>query len=182
METITHLHVFDFDETLVRAPSFAAKKQVESKDLKFAGPYDFYDHPKSLCEDSYNLQLISPIYAAWQQASRLEDNYTSLVTHRVSSLEQTVKSVLSKRGITMDRYFFLGRVKEKIVVLNEMIGLFPNLKEVSVYEDSIQQLDRYQTYFNYRDGITAKLYFVDKSRVYRIQGFGLSNEQQIRLI
>lgn len=182
MEAITHLHVFDFDETIVRAPSFAAKKQVESGDLKFSGPYDFYDHPKSLCEDSYNIQLISPIHAAWEEARRLENSYCILVTHRVASLENTVKEILRRRGVEMDRYFFLGRVKEKIEVLNEMIDHFPNLKEVSVYEDSIQQLDKYQTYFNYRESVTSKLYFVDKSRVYRLSSFHLSNEQKIRLI
>lgn len=182
MEAITHLHVFDFDETIVRTPSFAAKKQVESDDIKFEKPYDFYDHPKSLCEDSYNIQLISPIYDAWKQASRLENSYCILATHRVASLEKEVKAVLSLRGVEMDRYFFLGRVKEKIEVLNEMIDHFPNLTAVSIYEDSIQQLDRYQTYLNYRESLTGNMYFVDKSKVYRLNSFNLSNEQKIRLI
>jgi hypothetical protein len=182
METITELHVFDFDETIVRMPSFTGKKQVETDDLKFDHPYDFYDHPESLSESAYHIQLISPVYEAWQRASRLETCYTILVTHRVKSLEKEVKAVLDARGVEFNEYFFLGRVREKIEILNEVLEKLPNVKEVSIYEDSIQQLHRYQTYLEYREDISFKLHMVDKSKVYQIDPFTVRNEKKIRLV
>jgi hypothetical protein len=76
----------------------------------------------------------------------------------------------------------LGRVREKIEILNEVLEKLPNVKEVSIYEDSIQQLHRYQTYLEYREDISFKLHMVDKSKVYQIDPFTVRNEKKIRLV
>ena len=182
MENITSLHIFDFDETLVRAPSYTAKKTSETEDLQFRDPYHFYDHPNSICEDIHHIQIISPVRDSLDRAKSKEGSYSILVTHRVKELENEVKMILHRRGIDFDAYFFLGRASEKIEIAHRYIQEFPNLTHVEIYEDSVQQIDKYQKYFRLHERIKLDTYIVDKSRMYHIGDIHLTNEQQIHLL
>lgn len=192
MERITTLQIFDFDETLVRAPSYTSKKQVESDQLKFGSPYEFYDHPKSLCENTHNIQLISPVYDAWRRGSDDSATFSALITHRVKSLSAEVGEILKNRAISFGSMFFLGREKNKTEIAEELLNTFPNLEKIEIYEDSIQQIFLYQTFFSrennkriWRDGLSkleVAVYIVDKSRVFKIEDLKLTDEKKIKLI
>lgn len=178
------LLVFDFDETIVRVPNFSAKVHVEEPDLQFDEAYDFYDHHKSLCERSYNIQLVSPVYEAWRRGMDSGEAYSILITQRIEELSNHVKDILESRGVYLDDYFFLGRKSKKIDVVRDLISDMPSLKNIHVYEDSIREINEYQQWFKTlgEDGIDKKTFIVDKSRVYEIGPVTLSNEKQIRLI
>ena len=191
MDKVTILQIFDLDETFFRMPGYTSKKHVEKEDLKFDTPYSFYDHPASLCEESHNIQLISPVYDFWKQGFADPEIASVLITHRVAALENKVSEILEKRGIEFDKMFFLGRKTDKVTKAEELLAKLPHLKEIRVFEDSIQQLDKYQSYFNYvnetlfianEPTLDVKLYIVDKSKMYRIQNFKLSEETRIKLI
>lgn len=192
MSTIKTLQIFDFDETVVRAPGYTSKKQVETDDTKFNEPYEFYDHPLSLSESAHNIQLISPVYEAWKKGSENSTVYSVLITHRVKTLAEEVGDILNKRGVKFDRLFFLGRTTRKIDTAKELIDMFPDLETIEVYEDSIQQIFLYQTFFSrlnaervWKEGkneLEIKIYIVDKSKTYRIKNIELSEEQRIKLI
>jgi len=192
MSIIKTLQIFDFDETIVRAPGYTSKKQVESKELQFNQPYEFYDHPKSLCEDTHNIQLISPVYDAWKNGSEDSTVYSVLITHRVQSLSEKVTSILNDRGVKLDKMFFLGRTKRKIDIAEELVKSLPSVVSIEIYEDSIQQIFAYQTFFArlntervWKEGkneIEIKIYIVDKSKTYRIENILLTEEKRIKLI
>ena len=73
MQQIKVLQVFDLDETFFRMPGYTSKKSVESEGLTFSHPYDFYDHPASLCENAHNIQLIGPVYEAWKRVTLIQN-------------------------------------------------------------------------------------------------------------
>lgn len=182
------LQIFDLDETFFRMPSYASKKSVESNNLKFSHPYDFYDHAASICEDTYNIQLIGPVYDAWKKSNSLPSHATALITHRVEELKGDVYKILEKRGISFDSTFFLGRKTSKADTLIKLIDQYPYLDEINIYEDSIQQLEVYQALENRlilaSNRIYPKfnMYIVDKSKMYKIKNIEISEEQRIELI
>lgn len=191
MDKVTILQIFDLDETLFRMPGYTSKKHVESEDLKFETPYSFYDHPASLCEDSHNIQLVGAVYDFWKEGFAKPEIASVLITHRVAELEPQVTAILDKRDIVFDKMFFLGRVTPKVDKVKELLEKLPNLTEIRVFEDSIEQLDKYQDFFQglnnllYIDKkpyIEIKLYIVDKSKMYRIENFKLSEKTRIQLI
>lgn len=182
-DLIKTLQIFDLDETFFRMPSYAAKKQVEKEELMFNGPYEFYDHPKSICTDSYNIQLIGPVYEAWKRGSSLTDHATVLITHRVKNLKEEVHSLLKSRGVEFDETYFLGRVSSKTEIAKKLIHDLPKLEIVEIYEDSIEQLGAYQELFKQLDfKLEVRLYIVDKSKMFRLEDFKISEKTRIRLI
>lgn len=182
------LRVFDLDETFFRMPGYTGKKSVESDTLTFSHPYDFYDHPASLCEDTHNIQLIGPVYEEWKKSHLDPEHATALITHRVEELRQEVFKILEKRDIVFDEAFFLGRKTSKADTLIKLIDLYPRLDEVHIYEDSIQQLEIYQSLENRlilkSNRVYPKfhMYIVDKSKMYKIKNIDLSEEKRIELI
>lgn len=185
------LQVFDLDETFFRMPGYVGKTQVEEYGLRFDHPYDFYDHPISLSEIVYNIQLITPVYEAWKWGKEQPDTISVLITHRVESLRDQVMAILTGRGVTFDQAFFLGRKSSKAEAVREILKQNSSIQEVRLYEDSIQQIDIYQKFFEevnrQRDlaelpDYVYKTYIVDKSKVYRIEEVKLSEETKIELI
>lgn len=183
--SVTALQIFDLDETFFRMPGYTGKKQAEKEELKFDTPYSFYDHPKSLCDDTYHIQLIGPVYEAWKRGASQEDHATMLITHRVKELEGEIHRLLSSRGVSFDFTYFLGRVSSKTSSADAIMQQLPNLEQIEVYEDSIEQLYEYQEFFgklNWPRPLTIKLYIVDKSRMFRIENFKISEKTKIQLI
>ena len=185
---ITQLDIYDFDETLVRAPSYTNKKTVERAhpEHNFDTPYAFYDHSKSLCEDLHHIQLIAPVYECWGQANQNPSAITALVTHRVESLADEVKDVLNRRGVSMDYYFFYGRAIPKFKAIEELLERFPNIKKVRIFDDSYEQIDIYLTYINtikeIDHDIEYELWAVDKTKIFKLNSLNISEPKRISLI
>jgi hypothetical protein len=191
MDKITRLQVFDFDDTLFRIPTYTSKTHLEGLGFEFNDPYEFYDHNISLDESLHNIQLISPVYDAWKEGFADESCMQILITHRVVAVEEALMKVLTLRGMAFDKIFILSRKTEKVVSTQEIIRTLPNLVEVEVYEDSIDQIIRYQEFFNYLNDLLSinektqlnpKIYIVDKSKMYQIQNVQLSDPRRITLI
>jgi hypothetical protein len=191
MSEITKIKIFDLDETIIRAPGYTGKKVAENENLQFGDAYSFYDHSKSLSDDLYNIQVISPVMDSWKSGKKDDSCLNVLITHRVEELKETVISLLKSRGITMDESFFLGRKSKKVDTTLDLINKYYAVQSIEVYEDSIQQIYLYQEFFKevnqvrQANGIVpidVKIWIVDKSRVYEIRSVALSNEKNITLI
>lgn len=184
MKQYTRLQVFDFDETFVRVPSYASKRLAENAEVRFNHPYHFYDHPNSLNDEVYNIQLVGPVYDAWKIGKGQSFTSQALITHRVEGVRKEVQAVLANRGITFDHEHFLGRATPKVDEVVNMIEIMDNIEVIEIYEDSIHQLSLYQDYFNnlpdhkYR----VELYLVDKSKMFKIDNIQISNAQKVVLI
>ncbi|CAB4175531.1 Protein of unknown function DUF2410 [uncultured Caudovirales phage] len=202
MNEITRILVFDFDETLFRMPGYTDRFSVErlNPNLSFPTPYSFYDHSSSMDPEIHNIQLIGPVYEDWKAASEDSNARTILITHRTEELRPFAEHLLNMHGIVFDEMYFLGRMSEKIEILEKELSSFPNIKEVSVYEDSLEQLKKYQD-FHYE--YTTRLYkerytsvgpeaflenfrflnmqFVDKSKVISLHEFSTGESRKIQL-
>jgi hypothetical protein len=191
MDKVTRLQVFDFDDTLFRIPTYTSKIHLEGLGYTFNDLYEFYDHNISLDESLHNIQLIGPVYDAWKEGKDDPSCIQILITHRVVAVEEALMKVLDARNMSFDRIFILSRKTEKTVSMQEVIRTLPNLAEVEVYEDSIDQIIRYQEFFQYLDellhinnkkSLESKIYIVDKSKMYRIENVKLSEKKRIVLI
>lgn len=182
--SITTLKIYDFDETLFRVPSYASKKMIENDSLQFGHPYHFYDHGKSLCLNTYNIQLVEPVFRAWESGNVDSSCYQVMITHRVREVEDEVMRVIEEFGLRFDDTHFLGRASSKANVARQLIATFPNIQEVHVFEDSIHQLAVYQEIEKDMGqlGPEFKFYIVDKSKIFRIKDINISEGQSVRLI
>lgn len=196
MENIKRLVVFDFDETLFRMPGYTDKYSVERlyPELSFPNPYSFYDHPTSMDPEIHNIQIIGPVYADWVKASQDPDARTILITHRTEELRPCAKRLLDMYGITFNESYFLGRISEKIETLKQELDILPNVKEISIYEDSLEQLRKYQDFFydyvmkkngpvrTLADFVSLDMQFVDKSKVISLSDFSTMGSRRIELV
>jgi hypothetical protein len=195
MKDITRILVFDFDETLFRMPGYTDRFSVErlNPELTFPTPYAFYDHPSSMDPEIHNIQIIGPVYEDWKKASISKSARTILITHRTEELRPCAQRLLDMHGIKFDTMYFLGRKCEKITILEKELGNLPSVKEISVYEDSLEQLRKYQDFFyeyvvkrnkplaSLSDLITLDMQFVDKSKVIQLYDFSAGESRRIEL-
>jgi hypothetical protein len=200
MNEITRILVFDFDETLFRMPGYTDRFSVErlNPDLSFPTPYSFYDHSSSMDPEIHNIQLIGPVYEDWKEASEDPTARTILITHRTEELRPCAQRLLDMHGIVFDETYFLGRASEKIEILEKELGYLPNVKEISIYEDSLEQLIKYQDFYyeyvsgEYKKGFNSaddffknfiflNMQFVDKSKVINLSDFSTGESRRIQL-
>jgi hypothetical protein len=202
MNNISHLSVFDFDETLFRMPGYTDRFSVErlNPDLSFPTPYSFYDHPSSMDPEIHNIQLIGPVYEDWKAAVHDPETRTILITHRTEELRPCAQRLLDMHGIKFNEMYFLGRRSEKIETLYTELEYFPEVREISIYEDSLEQLIKYQDFFfEYTwqarqpkqlagalgllpNPYTLNMNFVDKSKVIPLYNLGTGEARKIELI
>jgi hypothetical protein len=195
MNEITRILVFDFDETLFRMPGYTDRFSVERirPELNFPDPYSFYDHPSSMDPEIHNIQLIGPVYEDWKAASEDPNARVILITHRTEELRPCAQRLLDQHKIKFDETYFLGRLSEKITILDEELSYLPNIKEIAIYEDSLEQLRKYQDFFYEKvtrlktvksldDMIILNMQFVDKSKVISLYDFSSGESRRIELI
>lgn len=182
---IRRLCIFDFDETLVRAPGYTDKKAVERlfPEIEFPTPYSFYDHPLSLDEDIHNIQAISPVVDDLNDANKDFSSRTILITHRVPRLSKEVESILESKNLKFDRTVFLGRASEKSEILAQELRHNPKVEVVAIYEDSFEQIAKYQDFLDSKnfEG-TLEFYLVDKSKVIKLYSFFRGRSRRISLL
>jgi hypothetical protein len=184
---ITKLYIFDFDETLVRAPGYTCRKAVERvhPELRFPNPYSFYDHPKSLCEEIHNIQVISPVADDLTKANKNFQSKTILITHRVKELEPEVSAIIKNNGLRFDSQFYLGRVSEKSEVLRAELEENFDINEIHIYEDSFEQISKYETFLEtieFPFPVKVQYYLVDKSKVIELNTFTRGESRKIALL
>jgi hypothetical protein len=188
MQKIKELYIFDLDETLLRVPSYTTKHLIEDKNpgVHFDDVYSFYDNPLSLCDKLNNIQLIEPVFREWEEANADLDCAHVLITHRVDKLKETVIDLLSRKGVTFDETYFLGRVSDKSDVVEYLLTFVyepTSINKIKIFEDSIDQIFKYQQYFNSLVyNIDIEYWIVDKARVFKIGDIQLSDKKRITLI
>jgi hypothetical protein len=186
MSEITKISVFDLDETIVRMPSYTASKHVEALILghsKFPTPYSFYDNPISMDRTIHNIQFISPVIDDWRLSVHNASSRTILITHRTEELRPHVERVLSPAGLEFDAMYCLGRATEKFDTLVKELEENPSINEISIYEDTLEQIINYRAGFERLSKFyDVRFYFVDKSKVYRLYDFEVGEKRRIELL
>ena len=158
MENVTHINVFDFDETLFRVPGYTSP---EAKDME---PYEWFDSPKSL-DEKFNICGIANTIDRTK-----EDCHNMLVTHRVPATRNRVMEILHEHGLMFNEVHFLGRGSQKAeTVIDAIRNMDP--KTVTIFEDSLWEIICYTAYFldaGLNGSVDFVFYFVDKSKIVKI--------------
>jgi hypothetical protein len=145
-------------------------------------PYDFYDNHLSLSTGLHNIQMISPVFEDWKKASEDPSCRTILITHRIEELRESVMSILHNYEVEFDETYFLGRVTEKRDTLAKEIESLPELKDILIYEDSMEQILKYGKLTSSLEDINVKYYFVDKSKVFELDEAIVGESRRIKLL
>lgn len=157
MQTITHLKIFDFDESLFRVPNFTCSE------AKGMDPYDWFDSPDSL-SDKFNIRGIENVHAA----ARRSDSLNYLVTHRPEECLDRITKLLHDNSILMEDMYFLGRKQQKAKVVEGLVLNNPNLRNMTIYEDTLSEVIKYVEHFTENPvGIKIDFVFIDKSKILR---------------
>ena len=181
MDKITKLQIFDFDETFFRMPSYSSIPHADTE--KFKDAYSFYDSSESLSDINYNIKVIEPVYEAWSSGKNDMSTVQALITHRVTEVASDVMKILNIRRISFDYYFFLGRVSPKSDEIFNMLRANPSIDTIEIYEDSINEIFKYQSFFNKnKHNMDIRYYIVDKSSMFRISDVELTEAKRIKLI
>ena len=185
---IFELSIFDLDDTLLRIPSYTSKKFLDTYlgHTYLDTPYSFYDNEVSLDESIFDIYLIEPVFKAWEESYVDLNSSPVLITHRSDKLQKLVLDLLAKRGIYFDKSYFLGRKLDKIEIVDQLLNSefnCENLTRIKIFEDSIDQIFKYQQYFKSKNlAIDIDYWIVDKSRIFKINEVSLTHKQKIKLI
>jgi hypothetical protein len=124
--------------------------------------YEWYDTAESLSSE-FNILGIDNII------NETKDNRTMnyLVTHRAKACKSEVLRLIVERGCKFDGVFFLGRVQPKAEIVRQLLTDNPNVRQLTIYEDSIWELVKYVSSLEdfKKSGYSIALVFVDKSKV-----------------
>jgi hypothetical protein len=158
MKKVTHINVFDFDETLFRVPGYTSE---EAKNLT---PYEWFDSPTSL-DKKFNIRGIGNTIDRTKM-----DCHNMLVTHRVPATRARVMEILNRELIKFDEVHFLGRGSQKAETVLDVVDIL-SPQSITVYEDSLWEIISYTSYFmdaGIHATINIDFYFVDKSKIVKI--------------
>ena len=167
------LNVYDFDDTLFRIPShIQAPKDFDISDIHY-----WYDHPRSLDDDQYIIQLIRTTADTLYQSYGKLDVKNILITRRIPELEPQIKYLLDKYDLRFDEINLIGHESHKIHSLMRNIKMGTGLKEVNIYEDSLYQVYEYHAFLNnIADNIMKfNYFFVDKTHLLQVHKFDASS-------
>jgi hypothetical protein len=176
--TYTTLTVFDLDDTLIRPPLFTHMKELQDRfiDIRFNGIYDFYDHQVSLDPSLYDILAIGPVVEQAKLAKDDETILSCLITHRSRHLKEKVEYLLRHKGIHLDEYHYLGRVRPKYEIVNDYLKDNPKMCIVNIYEDSLIQINDYSNNIKVDRELTINYWFVDKTRIFRLDPLPTLND------
>lgn len=173
------LQIFDLDDTILRIPTFSAITPVESIDKYSGDPYRFYDARESLDYGKYNIQLIQPVYEEYLNSKGW--SHQVLITHRVEELNSQVSFILDAVDMQFDEKYLLGRKGHKADVVNEILAKFPQVEEVEIFEDSVDQIISYKEKIKLRPNQSLTFWFVDKSKIFKLGTISITESKRIKL-
>ena len=173
------LQIFDLDDTILRIPTFSAITPLESINKYSSDPYQFYDAQESLDYGKYNIQLIQPVYDEYLNSK--DWSHQVLITHRVKELVEQVSFILDAVDMQFDEIHLLGRKSNKADVVNEILVKYPNIEEVEIFEDSMDQIISYKEKIALKSNQSLTFWFVDKSKIFKLGTISITESKRIKL-
>lgn len=161
------LNIFDFDDTLFRIPTYSASPF----DFKADNVNKWYDHPESLNDEKYKIQLIENIATLARQSEKDRNCISILITRRIPELRDHIIRILKKHEINFDSHYIIGHNTLKSEILTEILTSQygdRNITEINIFEDCLYQILDYQNALDLFFDIKSSFTFVDKSHVIAI--------------
>lgn len=154
---IKRLIAFDFDGTLIDSPEKETGSVQWSE--KMGKPYSYtgwWGRPESLDLNVFDIKPFSKVLSILNKNLSAPDTYVIILTSRMEKLRPEVEKVLEHNHIKADKLDMKRSEKTKGEKVLRYIQQFPDLQEVSVYEDRDTDI---QSYENIRPQIPEKIRF-----------------------
>lgn len=136
---ITHIAVFDFDNTTIDSPTPEIGKEIwkekTGKEWEHKGWWGKID---SLSMEVFDLQPIGETLEGYKRVKNDPSVYKVLLTGRIGKFENQVKKILNSHGIKFDEYLFNDKgstIEFKIHELEELTKKFPQATFIELWDD-----------------------------------------------
>jgi hypothetical protein len=143
---VKRLAAFDFDGTLMNSPEkeMGAIQWQE----KTGQPYPhqgWWGRPESLNLNVFDIKPFPSVFAQLKKEQATPDTYVIVLTSRQEKLRPYVQAVLDANHIHVDKLDMKDGWKDKGQKILDYIRQFPDLVEVSVYDDMEEHIVAYNS-------------------------------------
>ena len=142
---IKRLAAFDFDGTLMNSPEKEEGKLLWAEKTGEPYPYQgWWGRPESLDLNVFDIKPFSTVFHQLQKEQSTPDTYVIVLTSRQEKLRPQVQAVLDKNNIHVDKLDMKYDWKDKGRKILDYIQSFPDLEEISVYDDMEEHIVAYE--------------------------------------
>lgn len=155
--SIKRLIAFDLDATLLNTPEPQEGKPMWEKHYGKPYPYmGWWGRPESLDLDVFDIVPFQSVKHQLDKEITSEDTYVIILTSRMEKLRPQVQAVLDKNDIIVDKLDMKRAEGDKGKKILRYIQEFPDLIEISVFDDRDSDI---QSYENIRNQIPKEITF-----------------------
>ena len=160
---IKRLIAFDLDGTLMNTydPEEGKKiwKSVKGVDYEHLG---WWGRPESLDLEVFDIVPFQSVKHQLDKEIATKDTYVIILTSRMEKLRPEVQAVLDKNDITVDKLDMKRAEGDKGKKILRYIQEFPDLVEISVFDDRDTDIQSYENIRNeIPEGITFNIYLAN---------------------
>lgn len=149
-QPIIKLSVMDFDGTLIdTALPDKGKIEYETKTGK-KWPYEgWWGRAESLDMNVFDMPVIKSVVDAYNREKTSPSTLMVMMTGRMIKLQNEVKAILDKNGLTFDKYIYNrggSTLEAKIKSLDDLIRAYPSVKFVEMWDDRILHIPEFEAW------------------------------------
>ncbi|MFW5847358.1 MAG: hypothetical protein ACOCVF_00365 [bacterium] len=140
---ITRLLAIDLDGTLCNTPHPEYGKEMWSKYYGKEYPHiGWWSKPESLDLNVFDIDCYQSMVNV---INKYNDNetYKIILTSRIPKVEEEINKVLKHNNIKIDKIYTKSGKQDKGERLREIMNQFPELNEVMVFDDNIEDINAY---------------------------------------
>ncbi len=133
---VKRLVAFDMDGTLMNTPEPEMGKPMWSKHYGTQYPYPgWWGRPESLDLSVFDIKPFPSMMKQLEKEISTPDSYVIILTSRMEKLRPQVQAILDKNNIRVDKLDMKKSEKTKGEKILDYLKMFPDLKEINVYDD-----------------------------------------------
>lgn len=160
---IKRLIAFDFDGTLIDSPMPDIGKKIWKEKTGTEFPYiGWWGRPESLDMNVFDIKPFPSVLAQLNKDKSTPDTYVIVLTSRRKKLQPQLQAILDANNIIVDKLDTKYDNSEKGDRILRYLQEFPDLIEISVYDDRDSDIVAYKSIINkIPKNITFNIYLAE---------------------